>query len=321
MKSIKYFALIASFSLHTNVYGNSLLQFYGNINLAAEHLNESNDFQDRDDDFLQNKASRIGIYGSKNEEDHSIFYRLEYGVNIVDKKNKDTLFLRDVYVGMQNEYGNLKLGYSNTPFKLSQGKVDVFNDVVDLSTLLPGDNVESMLAIESSQFNGLKVNIAYLLNDNPNAPKKARQGFSSSLSYNYNNINLALAYEKGTTGQDLIRVSGNYHYEEWLFGFMFQKNQVNSYFKNNESGRLVSIKYKFGRMALKFQAIDSNFTAGTKRFYGMTGNDNKSLTVGIDYHLLNTGTIMLYSTHGKSNLPTNKSEKVNVLGVGMKINF
>gem|GEM_PF-5826159 len=322
MKSVKYIVLIAGITWHVNAYAESLFTFYGKLNLAAENINKKIKDLEKNDDTLQNKASRVGFYGNKKvENDHTIFYRLEYGVNIVNRKNKDTFFLRDIYVGMKNDYGKIKLGYSNTPFKLAQKKVDVFNDVVDLATLISGDNVESMILIEPYQFHGITLNVAYLLNDNPNKPKNLRQGFSSSIAYNYNQVDIALAYEKGTAGQDLIRFTTHYQINSWFLGFMFQKNRPNQYFTKSQSSRLVSAKYKFGRITAKLQAIDSNFTEGTSTYYGIDGYDNQSITVGLDYSLSNMDTLMLYSTHGKLAISPQEEERVNVLGLGMKVNF
>jgi len=325
MKSIKYSLSCLILSSCLPAYGNNFLQYYGNISLAAEHIEEDDDREQyADRDYLQNKASRIGIHGEKQLPDNKgIFYRLEYGVNIVDKKNKDTIFLRDIYVGLQNEYGKIKLGYSNTPFKLAQGKVDVFNDILDLSTLLPGDNVESMLAVEATPVPGLKVNLSYLLNDNPDAPRNLRKGFSTSIGYRLDAFSAALAYERATNGQDLMRAAGNYQYNNWLLGFMYQKNRTNAYSEQQESGYLVSLKYHWDNMAVKFQAINSDFTQGTKSFYGISGKDAKSFALGLDYYFLDAATLMLYAARGQSDSSQEESQQddINLLGLGMKVLF
>jgi predicted porin len=89
---------------------------------------------------LRNNASRIGIKGSADTNVDGLkgIYKAEYGV---DPDNGAGPFTqRDIWVGLQGDFGTVLLGNMDTPTKAVQGKVDQFNDTtVDMSNHVGGE--------------------------------------------------------------------------------------------------------------------------------------------------------------------------------------
>ncbi|MCG9760807.1 MULTISPECIES: porin [Pseudoalteromonas] len=286
---------------------------YGLINIALEQSTPSSALEHK----ISSKASRFGIKGERQLEHKVIInYKIEYGVNL----NGERTSLREHIVLLNTEHGNIKLGYSNTPFKLSQGKVDIFNDVVDMKLLLPGDNVTELLHYQSPTFDNWRLNIAYIANGNDQYETHAT---SSSLQYQNDNLYFAIAYENGVTEQELIRVSTSYNYDAWQLGYLYQAQLNNNLGNRKNSGHLISASYKLNSALFKGQYISSSYTSGNKGFYGISGVPMHSITLGLDYSLQQHTTWYSYFAYGRSD-DTNQvsdNDKRTIIGMGLKTLF
>lgn len=89
---------------------------------------------------LRNNASRVGIKGSADTNVDGLkgIYKAEFGV---DPDNGAGPFTqRDIWVGLQGDFGTVLAGNMDTPLKTAQGKVDQFNDTtVDMSNHVAGE--------------------------------------------------------------------------------------------------------------------------------------------------------------------------------------
>ncbi|WP_462164701.1 porin [Pseudoalteromonas xiamenensis] len=297
------------------------LTSYGIVALAGEDVQYTDESLSDDCSAFRSKASRIGVKGEEafSDSEHA-FYLLEYGVNLKTQKKDDSFFLREAVVGLKNQYGSLKLGFSNTPFKLSQGRVDAFNDVVDLRTFLPGEYVENMVVIESAPLHGVSAAVAYVLVDK-DGDARERRGTSSSIKYQLDNLYVALAYEQNITQQDLLRLSATYQYEQWQIGVLTEQSVATENTLDKQSGQLVSVLYHLDKLTFKAQWINARFTTGIKSFYGIKGDNNASVTLGVDYHLSQHSTLMFYGAHGEAKSNQHDKQEADVIGLGMRVTF
>ena len=98
-----------------------------------------------DNNSLESNASRFGIKASTDLGDTGLkaVAKLEYQVNTDDgvDSSGDELSQRNIYGGLQGGFGAVIAGKFDTPLKESQGKVDLFNDLIlgDIQNVLLGE--------------------------------------------------------------------------------------------------------------------------------------------------------------------------------------
>ena len=121
---------------------------YGKLLLGLEKIDkEVTPSQPNNTDRWEVKSysSRFGVKGSTDTDYESlkVVYKLEWGVDVTDenKSSKDHLMARDQYAGLKGNFGEIIFGRHDTPFKASQGKVDIFGDVVDMKIIMAGSEV------------------------------------------------------------------------------------------------------------------------------------------------------------------------------------
>ena len=197
--------------------------------------------------------------------------------------------------------------------------MDVFNDVVDMKLLLPGDNVADLLRYQSPTFHNWRLNVAYIANDDT---RSNRHGTSSSLQYHHDKLYFAMAYENNVTEQELFRVSTAYHLDAWRFGYLYQTQLNHQPSERSENGQLFSLSYTFNALVIKSQYIQSDFTRGNKGFYGLSGAPLQSVSFGLDYNMQQPFTWSWYVTHGRVRGDQQEgNNKRTVFGMGLKTWF
>ncbi|MBV1885196.1 MAG: porin, partial [Gammaproteobacteria bacterium] len=105
---------------------------YGKANVTLNSVDEESvDPLDPDaaiDEWqLNSNASRLGVKGKHAvNEDLNAIFQLEYEVFIDDGTNSENNALkqRNIYAGLQGEFGTVIAGKHDTPLKLAQGKID-----------------------------------------------------------------------------------------------------------------------------------------------------------------------------------------------------
>jgi predicted porin len=82
------------------------------------------------------RASRLGVKGSEDLGGGlKAIYQIEFGINMVDKNyavadNKETVSMRNSFVGLAGGWGTFLVGRHDTPLKISTGKLDLFSDTM-----------------------------------------------------------------------------------------------------------------------------------------------------------------------------------------------
>jgi hypothetical protein len=91
---------------------------------------------------LNSNSSRLGVKGELPLEGSSIkiVYQLEYEAN-ADDGGASPLAQRNIFAGLQGNFGRVIGGKFDTPVKVAEGRVDQFNDLRgDLDYLIGGQN-------------------------------------------------------------------------------------------------------------------------------------------------------------------------------------
>ena len=108
---------------------------YGKANVSLQSTDESGSSTTE----VVSNASRIGVKGSETlSEELKAIYKFEFEVHLDDGDNDgDTFSQRNIYVGLQsNKMGTVIVGKFDTPLKVAQNKIDLFNDFESICALL-----------------------------------------------------------------------------------------------------------------------------------------------------------------------------------------
>ena len=195
---------------------------YGKAFLTLDYVSTDYDAANKTDEDtfkLNSNASRIGFKGDDDLTDTTkLIYQLEYQINPDDDSQQ--FKSRNTYVGLaHNTLGTVLAGRHDTPLKLAQNKVDVFNDTLfDITNAgVSGENrANNTLAYQSPVIVGMPVSFmaatalsetdadGNILVSAASGTKPAvyrdrkvkDNGYSALLAYDKNGVYLAGAYDK-----------------------------------------------------------------------------------------------------------------------------
>ena len=195
---------------------------YGKAFLTLDYVSTDYDAANKTDEDtfkLNSNQSRIGFKGEDDLTDTTkLVYQLEYGIDVDDDSQQ--FRSRNTYVGLaHNTLGTVLAGRHDTPLKLAQNKVDVFNDTLfDITNAgVSGENrANNTLAYQSPVIVGMPVSFMAatalsetdadgdILVSAASGTKPAvyrdrkvkDNGYSALLAYDKNGVYLAGAYDK-----------------------------------------------------------------------------------------------------------------------------
>jgi predicted porin len=234
---MKKIAIASAIALASITAAHAAPTVYGKAFLTLDYVSTDYDAANKTDEDtfkLNSNQSRIGFKGDDDLTDTTkLVYQLEYGIDLdADNNGKGQFYSRNTYVGLaHNTMGTVLVGRNDTPLKLAQNKVDVFNDTLfDMANAgVSGENrANNTLAYQSPVIVGMPVSFmaATALSETdtdgdvlvtaateavknadgtiktPGKPAVYRDrkvkdnGYSLSLAYDQNGIYLAGAYDK-----------------------------------------------------------------------------------------------------------------------------
>ena len=292
---------------------------YGKANLSV--VNQ--DFGSYDEWALNSNASRLGIKGKTEiSEGLEIVYQAEYEVCIDSGDCKGQTFKqRNTFVGIKSGFGMVWAGKHDTPTKLSQKKIDLFNDLEgDMKNTFEGENrLSNVIGYSSPTINGFTTSVAMIpaegedVNQDGQNDTSLNDGMSYSISYSKDKMYLAISGDQDIDKQDLIRLVGQYQIDALKLGVMYQQNEDNLGTKD-ESGYFVSAAYK----------LDNNITL--KAQYGtieddVDGDKEQTLSLGADYKLAKNTKIFAFYTNNTDSAVDSNDDEFSALGIGMEHKF
>ena len=278
LKQLSLFGLLVVSNAASAV--NLTTDLYGKFNVSRDFL------EARDDEWLSN-ASRIGVRGNYSiSETLRIVYQLEQDVDLMHGgTNIDTLFsMRNSFVGLRNNLGRVIFGAHDSPLKMSQGKVDQFNDTLgDVKDNFVGEvRATDAFMYNSPKFGkGFQFNAMYLDSDSHFDSSQ-----SYSLTYKHENLYLAAAYDDDmrkndrtasrTLAFDSYRAVAQYTWGDLKIGALIQSSEAQNVLgaKRQES-IMVSGAWKYQDFSFRAQYGDSDIVI----------EDLQLISLGIDFHL------------------------------------
>ena len=317
MKKLLLSAAIAStmgFASHGFAAGPIDGTVYGKVNVSLVNADDGSN----DEWKLNSNASRLGVKGkSEIAEGLTLIYKAEFEVCVDDGDCKGQTFSqRNIMGGIKGSFGTVWAGKHDTPTKLAQSKIDLFNDLEgDIKKTFDGENrVSNIVAYSSPEINGFSSTIAMIPGeDAKNDNGGLADGVSYSVSYKQDGLYLALAGDQDVKGQDVVRLVAQHKIDALKLGFMYQQNE-NTLGSEDESGYFVSAAYK----------LDSAITL--KAQFGLNeddadGSEEETLSLGADYKLAKSTKLYVFYTDNTDTDVDSKDPESSTFGLGMEHKF
>jgi predicted porin len=292
---------------------------YGKVNVSVVNADTGSTDQWK----LNSNSSRLGVKG-KTEIADGLYavYKAEFEIAVDDGDTKGQTFTqRNIMAGIRGSFGTVWAGKHDSPTKLAQNKIDLFNDLEgDIKNTFEGENrVSNIVAYTSPNINGFATTVAIMpgegadLDGDGNDDTGLTDGISYSVSYTKDNLYIAVAGDQDVDSQDLMRIVAEYKIDALKLGVMYQQNEDNLGAKD-ESGFFVSAAY----------SLDSKTTL--KAQYGSIeddadGDKEDSLSLGADYKLAKGTKLYVFYTDNTDSSVGESDSDATAYGLGMEHKF
>jgi predicted porin len=292
---------------------------YGKVNISAVNADNGAD----DTWKLNSNASRLGVKG-KTEIADGLYavYKAEFEMCVDDGDCKGQTFTqRNIMGGIRGSFGTVWAGKHDSPTKLAQNKIDLFNDLEgDIKNTFEGENrVSNIVAYTSPKINGFSTTVAMIPGEGADVDGDGQydtgltDGISYSLSYSMDNLYIAVAGDQDVDSQDLLRIVAQYKMDALKLGVMYQQNEDNLGTKD-ESGFFLSAAYKLDKkttLKAQYGSIEDD----------ADGDEEETLSLGADYKLAKGTKLYVFYTDNTDSSVGEADKEDTAFGLGMEHKF
>ncbi len=292
---------------------------YGKVNVSAVNADNGAD----DTWKLNSNASRLGVKG-KTEIADGLYavYKAEFEMCVDDGDCKGQTFTqRNIMGGIRGSFGTVWAGKHDSPTKLAQNKIDLFNDLEgDIKNTFEGENrVSNIVAYTSPKINGFSTTVAMIPGEGADVDGDGQDdtgltdGISYSLSYSMDNLYIAVAGDQDVDSQDLLRIIAQYKMDALKLGVMYQQNEDNLGTKD-ESGFFLSAAYKLDKkttLKAQYGSIEDD----------ADGDEEETLSLGADYKLAKGTKLYVFYTDNTDSSVGEADKEDTAFGLGMEHKF
>jgi predicted porin len=282
---------------------------YGKINVSVVNSDDGTN----DSWELKSNASRVGLKGSMQaSEGLTVFYKTEFEIAVDDGSfgddDKTTLKQRNIFAGIKGQYGSLLAGKNDTPTKLAQKKIDLFNDSVgDIKKTFAGENrMSNIIAYTTPKYGNFSASYAVMPSEDDNGGLADSKSYS--VNYKKDGLYLAVAADSNVKDADILRIVSQYKFDAWKLGLMYQDSEeLDDGVIMKKSGYFASVAYKYDNITYKAQyGNNENDTEGS---------DKTTLSLGADFKLAKNTKSFVFFTDNES------SSSTKTFGLGLEHKF
>ncbi len=315
---------------------------YGKINLSVNQTQVEEGGTDTQDNLeLVSHASRLGFKGDTEiTEALKAIAKIEYEVsadgdglkNAVSGEREEIFTARNVYVGVEGDWGQFIGGRKDTPLKTLGKKAELFNDYYlgDIKNALEGENrVSNMVQYASPDMAGVKVYAMGVLGEESgveSAPglddndRDSVDGFSIVADYSLDNFTVGLGFDSDVDKRDLIRLAANYTFADSVtLGALVQSSEISDedkYGVADETGYVASLAWKLDSWKLKVQYAAADIDEDADK-----DAEKTSLVLGADYKLAKTTKVYGYFASDEQTDTAGVKEEQSTFGLGLEHKF
>jgi predicted porin len=292
---------------------------YGKINVSVVNSDDGAS----DEWNLNSNASRLGVKG-KTEIADGLYavYKAEFEMCVDDGDCKGQTFTqRNIMGGVRGSFGTVWAGKHDSPTKLAQNKIDLFNDLEgDIKNTFEGENrVSNIVAYTSPTINGFSSTVAMMPGEGADVDGDGQDdtgltdGISYSVSYSMDNLYIAVAGDQDVDSQDLMRIVAQYKMDALKLSVMYQQNEDNLGTKD-ESGFFVSAAYQLDKkttLKAQYGSIEDD----------VDGDEEETLSLGADYKLAKGTKVYVFYTDNTDSSTGVADDEDTAFGLGMEHKF
>ncbi len=282
---------------HAEVKTDGLLEIYGRASFSVDKLDDGDKYSRMN---LSSNASRLGFRGSTKIGELTGIWQIEQEIQINLSNSKDDtnnrLASRDTFAGLQGDFGTVRVGKFDTPFKAAREPFNLFGDQLgDMRNLTRvGDakfdeRLNNMLEYQTPVMSGFQAKLAYSFHSGTSATTtngvdQNEDATSMSLGYKDGNLDATLAYETygshtATTGKrDATRAAIGYKLSPELRLMGFYQTADSKSGATDQSGDVTGIGLEYmvsPKVALKAHYMNRKADAAN--------SDANMYTVGAEY--------------------------------------
>jgi hypothetical protein len=298
------------------VVAGDLLHVYGKIHLSIDNSDTDglNDADYQDGISVSSNSSRVGLKGQYQQ----VIYQIEQEVRI-DDGSKGNFADRNSYVGLTGNWGSLRVGIHDTPYKSLGSKWGVFSDTVGDRRAILGAGYESGNQLDERAKNMimyqyefdriLKIQAMYAVDpedDGTNAgivDNNKNEMIGAGVWWSISDLTLSFAYEDWA-GHSFIadgqayRIAAQWILSSHRIGVIYEDIDPDIVNEFSREAFGVNWKWRFSEdWDLRLQYLAADSAANTAE----TGGSNISAGT---YHVLNDKT-MLYLVYTATGNETN----------------
>lgn len=348
------FAAAAALTLATTAQAqlktDGLLEIYGRASLSVDQLDDGDKYQRMN---LSSNASRLGFRGSKKIGTLTGIWQVEtelqpnLGTSTTDNNR---LASRDTFAGLQGNFGTLRAGKFDTPFKVAREPFNLFGDQLgDMRNLTRvGDarfdeRLNNMLEYQTPVMSGFQARLAHSFHSGASAAvtngvEQKDDATSLSLGYKGGNLEATLAFETygantATTGKrEATRAAISYKVSPELRVVGFYQTADSKTGTKNEGADVTGVGLEYAatsNISLKAHYMDrkadaahsdaSMITAGAEYRY------DKALRFYANYSSLDNGSAVKLTPwkEGRTAAPSAgaNGKTTSGLSIGMRYDF
>ena len=260
------------------------VKIYGRANISLDYLDDGKDYNVF---TVSSNASRLGF-----KVDHTLdnglnaFAQIEQEINFTTGSNDskaNTFATRDTFAGLKGDFGQVRIGRFDSPFKVARSPVNYFGDMIgDVRNLTRAENSkydernDNSVEYKSPKFGGGFNILAAISMQNgvqvarqPDAEEtKDTKAYDLAITYKDGPFDLAAAYEKfednaantsvatattPSTARDSYRLAGAYNLtEQFNIGALYQNSSFDTNTASNADVQIygIGVEYKFNKKTL-----------------------------------------------------------------------
>ncbi len=311
------------------VQAQELPTLYGKANVSFNNTDLEGSDPGVDEFRLNSNASRLGVKGKYAiNDDIEAIYQLEFEVFIDDgqssgSKGNDTFEQRNIFAGFRGDFGEIIAGRFDTPMKLSEGKIDRFNDLElgDIDEVISGqDRVSNIVMYTSPDYSGVTFKAAIIPGEDSagdDSDDGPADGISISAEYKQDAWYFAAATNSDVEGLDVLRLVAVYQVcDELNVGALWQTAEDSSDSSIEEDSFVISAEYTLNdKWKLEGQLVQGeyeNFANGR--------DEETQFVAGAEYKLSGNAKLFGYASQIERET-TIDSEDDTTLAFGFEIKF